>query len=238
MGISVRSVLDFALQTPSCTSAKGLYEALSSGSIKSTWKKNAEPVLDRLRSQRRDAFCAYLLQNEMSPFSSVESGLEVRDLQIKLRYALGENAGIVINGNYDTATQNGVTNLNNLSGKETGSVPELDDRRGFTNRAAMFAHFLIDSEMDVCMQTSRIVQANNSIQLLMQRVILNLEDDLVMDHSENLRIKQQWQWMKNYRMWEAARKIFLYPENWIEPELRDDKTEFFKELSRRYCRMI
>src|SRR5690606_7639894 len=28
----------------------------------------------------------------------------------------------------------------------------------------------------------------------------------------------------------ANRKIFLYPENWIEPELRDNKTEFFKEL--------
>ena len=29
-------------------------------------------------------------------------------------------------------------------------------------------------------------------------------------------------------MWEANRKIFLYPENWIEPELRDDKTELFE----------
>src|SRR5262245_4032922 len=36
--------------------------------------------------------------------------------------------------------------------------------------------------------------------------------------------------MKNYRVWEANRKIFLYPENWIEPELRDDKTSFFEEL--------
>jgi hypothetical protein len=29
-----------------------------------------------------------------------------------------------------------------------------------------------------------------------------------------------WQWRKNYRVWDANRKIFLYPENWIEPELR------------------
>ena len=28
----------------------------------------------------------------------------------------------------------------------------------------------------------------------------------------------------------SQRKIFLYPENWIEPELRDDKSPFFKEL--------
>src|SRR5207302_7436167 len=32
------------------------------------------------------------------------------------------------------------------------------------------------------------------------------------------------------RVWEANRKILLYPENWIVPELRDDKTPFFKEL--------
>jgi hypothetical protein len=29
-----------------------------------------------------------------------------------------------------------------------------------------------------------------------------------------------WKWRKNYRVWDANRKIFVYPENWIEPELR------------------
>ncbi|SRR5206468_1392576 len=32
--------------------------------------------------------------------------------------------------------------------------------------------------------------------------------------------KAEWEWRKNYRVWDAKRKIFLYPENWIEPELR------------------
>jgi hypothetical protein len=26
-----------------------------------------------------------------------------------------------------------------------------------------------------------------------------------------------WEWMKRYRVWEANRKIFLYPENWLGP---------------------
>jgi len=30
----------------------------------------------------------------------------------------------------------------------------------------------------------------------------------------------EWKWRKNYRVWDANRKIFRYPENWIEPELR------------------
>jgi ATPase family protein associated with various cellular activities (AAA)/ABC toxin-like protein len=29
-----------------------------------------------------------------------------------------------------------------------------------------------------------------------------------------------WKWRKNYRVWDANRRIFLYPENWIEPEVR------------------
>jgi hypothetical protein len=36
--------------------------------------------------------------------------------------------------------------------------------------------------------------------------------------------------MKNYRVWEANRKVFLYPENYIRPELRDTKTPAFKIL--------
>lgn len=43
-------------------------------------------------------------------------------------------------------------------------------------------------------------------------------------------MKGGWKWIKNYRIWEANRKVFLYPENWIEPELRDDKSPFFKEI--------
>ena len=30
----------------------------------------------------------------------------------------------------------------------------------------------------------------------------------------------EWEWRKRYRIWDANRKIFLYPENWIEPDLR------------------
>jgi SpoVK/Ycf46/Vps4 family AAA+-type ATPase len=29
-----------------------------------------------------------------------------------------------------------------------------------------------------------------------------------------------WNWRKNYRVWDANRKVFAYPENWIEPDLR------------------
>ena len=90
----------------------------------------------------------------------------------------------------------------------------------------LLEYFLIDIEMSSCMLTSRIKQANSSVQMFVQRCLLNLEPEVGPDDIET----EQWKWMKNYRVWEANRKVFLYPENWIEPELRDDKTPFFKDL--------
>jgi hypothetical protein len=35
-----------------------------------------------------------------------------------------------------------------------------------------------------------------------------------------------WQWSKRYRVWEAARKVFVYPDNWAQPELRSPLAAF------------
>ena len=37
-----------------------------------------------------------------------------------------------------------------------------------------------------------------------------------------------WNWRKNYRVWEANRKVFAYPENWTEPDLRPSREPRFK----------
>jgi hypothetical protein len=90
----------------------------------------------------------------------------------------------------------------------------------------LFEYFFIDVEMDPCMKTSRIKQAISTVQLFIQRCLMNLEPGV-----SPASIKaDQWEWMKRYRVWEANRKIFLYPENWLEPELRDDKSPFFRDL--------
>src|SRR5262245_5570098 len=36
--------------------------------------------------------------------------------------------------------------------------------------------------------------------------------------------------MSQYRVWQANREVFLYPENWIDPTLRTNKSPFFSEL--------
>jgi hypothetical protein len=80
--------------------------------------------------------------------------------------------------------------------------------------------------MDACMMTSRIRLALSTVQLFVTRCLMNLEPNV---SPASLRA-DHWAWMKRYRVWEANRKIFLWPENWLEPELRDNKSAFFREL--------
>jgi hypothetical protein len=33
-----------------------------------------------------------------------------------------------------------------------------------------------------------------------------------------------WDWLKRFRVWKAVRIVFQYPENWLQPEHRKDKS--------------
>ena len=103
----------------------------------------------------------------------------------------------------------------------------------WTSPNDLFGWFLIDVEMCSDQLTSRIKQAILSTQLFVQRCFLNLENrkvEVALPDPDLENSWDQWKWMKNYRIWEANRKVFLFPENWIEPELRDTKSPFFEEL--------
>lgn len=93
----------------------------------------------------------------------------------------------------------------------------------------LYGFFLIDPEMSPCAETTRIKQAAASVQLFVQRCLLHREPEVVVDKAADDRWAQ-WDWMKRYRLWEANRKVFLYPENWIDPSLRRDKSPFFVDL--------
>ncbi|HEY0426486.1 MAG TPA: neuraminidase-like domain-containing protein [Pyrinomonadaceae bacterium] len=101
--------------------------------------------------------------------------------------------------------------------------PEMKDEND------LYDYFLVDVEMESCMPSSRIVQAHGTVQLFVQRCLMGLEPSAAADLNNDKKW-EQWKWMRNYRVWEANRKVFLYPENWIEAELRDDKSFLFTEL--------
>ena len=106
-------------------------------------------------------------------------------------------------------------------------VAYIMDSKGFDRIEQLFEYFLVDPGMEPVVQTSRIQLAIASVQLFVQRCLLNLEPGV---HPRALVNARHWSWMKRYRVWEANRKLFLYPENWLEPEFRDDKSNLFGEL--------
>jgi len=90
----------------------------------------------------------------------------------------------------------------------------------------LFEFLLLDPGMEPVVLGSRIQMAIASVQSFVQRCFMNLEtgvDQRIIDPA-------RWSWMRRYRVWEANRKIFLWPENWLAPELRDDKTHLFRQL--------
>jgi hypothetical protein len=90
----------------------------------------------------------------------------------------------------------------------------------------LFEYFLVDPGMEPVVQTSRLRLALSSIQTFIQRCLLNLEQKV----GPSAISSKQWEWMKRYRVWQANREIFLWPENWMEPEWRLDKTDLFQAL--------
>jgi hypothetical protein len=102
----------------------------------------------------------------------------------------------------------------------------LVNRLLLENTEQLFEFFLVDPGMEPVVTTSRLRLALSSVQTFIQRCFLNLEAQvppLALD-------ADQWEWMKRYRVWQANREIFLWPENWMIPEFRLDKTDLFQQL--------
>lgn len=97
-----------------------------------------------------------------------------------------------------------------------------------TTADSLYEYLLIDVEMSGCARISVIKEALNAAQLYLQRCRLNLERNVVISTDDLPDV--WWEWLLNYRVWQANREIFLYPENYIDPSLRQSKTELFKNF--------
>ncbi len=94
------------------------------------------------------------------------------------------------------------------------------------NTRNLYEYLLIDVEMGGSTRISYIKEALNAVQLYLIRCRERLEPSI----SEFAIPEVWWEWLLNYRVWEANRKIFLYPENYIDPAYRNSKTKLFKDL--------
>jgi len=92
----------------------------------------------------------------------------------------------------------------------------------------VYQYLLIDVEMSACDNVSYIAQGIGSVQLYMQRCRMMLEEGVTrLGNIPDI----WWEWMMAYRVWEVNRKIFLYPENYLNPSLRRQATAPFKKFA-------
>lgn len=99
---------------------------------------------------------------------------------------------------------------------------------GLKNLRALSEYLLIDVEMSGCSSISLIKQGLLSLQMYLQRCRMNLEPGVTTMQGIE---EEWWEWMMSYRIWQANRKVFLYPENYLDPGLRMDQSDLFRELA-------
>lgn len=162
--------------------------------------------LDGLRRQNDFAALSEASQSTLAAVKAIYSDTDWETVYAPLRIALAEkkrNALVPV-----------VLNLLNKQGVKIPTSREL------------YEYMLIDVETSGAFQTSVIEEAINSLQLYIYRCQMQFENGVSLTKD----FDKWWEWMQTYRVWEANRKIFLYPENYLEPELRPEKTPLFAQL--------
>ncbi len=114
----------------------------------------------------------------------------------------------------------------NRAGSAPPTAPYLPPLKPLRDANDLYERYLIDVETGTCLTTTRLLAATGAAQLFVQRCLLNLEGPTSFTDDK----RERWSWMERYRVWEANREVFLFPENWLLPELRDDKTEIFSAM--------
>lgn len=100
----------------------------------------------------------------------------------------------------------------------------------FPDEYHAYGNFLIDIEMQACQPTTRTIQAYCSIQLFVQRCLLNIEAPAIVADTSIDGDWSQWSWMGTFESWYEARYYFLYPENFILPQTLPNQSSFFQDM--------
>lgn len=97
---------------------------------------------------------------------------------------------------------------------------------GIRTEQDLYEFLLTDVETSSVVQISYLKEGLNALQLYAQRCLTNLENGVV-----NTIPREWWAWMDSYRVWQANREVYLYPENYIDPTLRKMQSSQFGDFS-------
>ncbi|EAT3345165.1 hypothetical protein EQU55_20935 [Salmonella enterica] len=94
----------------------------------------------------------------------------------------------------------------------------------------VYEYLLIDPLVTNDVETSRVAQAMSSIQQYINSIALNMEPGY---NTQNLDTNQLQRWNKGadqYSLWGGYVELDTYPENYVDPSLRQNQTSCFKDL--------
>jgi Neuraminidase-like domain/Putative peptidoglycan binding domain/Salmonella virulence plasmid 28.1kDa A protein len=240
--ISAAALLSATTNAPSPATVASLQSALRALYAPSDWLNVIQPINDALRIQQRDALVAYILQQLGDQYvGSLITFTTTADAPAgSTTLTFGGVAGVQVNMGVqgynippNTAVSSIASNTVTLSQALSADVPlgssivfVPSGSLNITTADNLFEYFLIDVETQPPVQTSRIRLALSSVQLFIERILRNLEPQTQPTDIDG----SLWTWMKRYRVWQANREVFLWPENWLYPELRDDQSPIFQQM--------
>lgn len=196
--------------------------------LKAELPANAIDALVKLSELQRKASLLSLTIDQLKPMTSTTFG-DLREASLALISSFRNK--YKEESQFQERIRPFIDRINELRRDALISYLLRNANLGFETSSQLYAHFLLDVEMSGCAETSRVVAAISSLQLYMQRCLMSLEIEspMVFIQVED-QVKKEWEWRKNFRVWQANRQVYLYPENYIEPDLRLNKTPLFRQL--------
>ncbi len=103
------------------------------------------------------------------------------------------------------------------------------------NAEAWSDYLLQDVLVSGSEDTSIVNEGTQAIRVFLQRCRLNLETAFYLSGINADTVKEVipeswWSWLENYRVWQANREVLLYPENYLDPQLRTDASPEYQEM--------
>jgi hypothetical protein len=244
--LSAAALIAGTTNAPTPATVAALQSALRSLYADSDWLNVIKPVSDAMRIKQRDALVAYILQQlgdaymqtllTLTTTVDTPPGVTTASQQLTFASTAGIVAGmavqafnvpentIVTSVTATTVTLSSAVSADVPSGSSIVFIPA--NSVNISTADSLYELLLMDVETQPPVETSRIRLALSSVQLFIERILRNLEPQIMPTDIDG----SLWTWMQRYRVWQANREVFLWPENWLYPELRDDQSPFFQQM--------
>lgn len=94
----------------------------------------------------------------------------------------------------------------------------------------VYEYLLIDPLVSNAVPTSRVAQAMSSIQQYINGITMNMEPGYQTQYLDQDNINSWKSGLSQYDIWAGEVELDTYPENYIDPTLRQSQTAYFKDL--------